>query len=129
MGQGTILVVEDDPGINHLFTRVLVRAGYQVESVTNAHDAYNAMVAADFDVIVCDMRMPGEMSGFDLLRKYSQKMKDGLMPVIAVSANEEFRQPCEEIGVEFFLSKPVMPTELVTMVDRVVTMRRQSAAT
>ncbi|MBK7833344.1 MAG: PAS domain S-box protein [Gemmatimonadetes bacterium] len=63
----TILLVEDDPAVRHLATRVLERAGYSVRA---AQDAYEALSLTDatcsgIDLVVSDVVMPG-MGGRDL---------------------------------------------------------------
>lgn len=63
----TILLVEDDPAVRHLATRVLERAGYTVRA---AQDAYEALSLTDatcsgIDLVVSDVVMPG-MGGRDL---------------------------------------------------------------
>ncbi len=63
----TILLVEDDPAVRHLTTRVLERAGYTVRA---AQDAYEALSLTDatcsgIDLVVSDVVMPG-MGGRDL---------------------------------------------------------------
>jgi DNA-binding response OmpR family regulator len=120
MSKGNVLILEDDPGIRHLFRRTLMRAGYEVEIADNTEDACALLFSQPFDLLVCDMRLPGRMTGYDLLVTLHDWIASRQLEVIAVSANEEFRAACREIGIDFFLSKPVMPTELTLLVNRLL---------
>ena len=53
-----ILVVEDDREICQLYSRVLVKNGYQVTCVSNGQEALNAIEQNYFDLIISDIMMP-----------------------------------------------------------------------
>lgn len=67
-GQGAaILVVEDFAALRVLVTRVLGAAGHRITGVATAPAARAACEAADFDVIVTDLAIPGG-NGADVAR-------------------------------------------------------------
>ncbi len=73
----TILLVEDDPGVRQLTTRLLARAGYDVRA---AADAYEALTVADagctgIDLVISDVVMPG-MGGRDLSLELRRRCPD-----------------------------------------------------
>jgi PAS domain S-box-containing protein len=61
-----VLVVDDEPGIRQATARFLNRSGMQVRAVSDGAEALRALRTQDFDVILCDVRMPG-MNGRDFL--------------------------------------------------------------
>ena len=61
-----VLVVDDEPGIRQATARFLNRSGMQVRAVSDGAEALRALRAQSFDVILCDVRMPG-MNGRDFL--------------------------------------------------------------
>ncbi|MFN8666544.1 MAG: PAS domain S-box protein [Gemmatimonadaceae bacterium] len=72
-----ILLVEDDPSVRHLATRVLERTGYSVRA---ARDAYEALTLIDgscsgIDLVVSDVVMPG-MGGRDLAQELRRRRAD-----------------------------------------------------
>jgi DNA-binding NtrC family response regulator len=62
----SILVVDDDPAIRHLFARLLTKAGYIVHEVSNGVEAKAALANVTFNLMVLDLNMP-EMDGFEVL--------------------------------------------------------------
>jgi len=64
-----ILLVEDEPAVRSLTRTVLQQLGHQVSVAEHAHDAIRIWKeqAADFDLLLTDMTMPGGMSGLELI--------------------------------------------------------------
>jgi len=62
----SVLVVDDEPGIRQATARFLNRSGMQVRAVSDGAEALRALRGQTFDVILCDVRMPG-MNGRDFL--------------------------------------------------------------
>jgi signal transduction histidine kinase/ActR/RegA family two-component response regulator len=54
-----ILVVEDEPTVAHLIADVLEDEGLHVEVLLDGHEAARRAAAEKFDLVICDMRMPG----------------------------------------------------------------------
>jgi putative two-component system response regulator len=61
-----ILVVDDEKTARGLVTRILEREGYRTTAVRDARQAQERLDGAPFDLIVCDVDLPGE-SGLDLV--------------------------------------------------------------
>jgi two-component system NtrC family sensor kinase len=64
----SILVVDDEPGIASLCSRILSRAGYQVTSYIDPHTAIEQVQVTHFDLLLVDIRMP-EVDGFDVITR------------------------------------------------------------
>jgi CheY-like chemotaxis protein len=58
----TILIVDDEPGIARALTFLLRRDGHTVETAANGRLALTKCQAQDYDMILCDLRMP-ELDG------------------------------------------------------------------
>lgn len=58
-----ILIVEDDPQLNHSVCSHLLLSGYEVAGCQNVHSAYDAMYGQMFDLIISDVMMPGIVIG------------------------------------------------------------------
>ena len=67
---GTILVVEDDPALRSVTSRILRKRGYHVFDASNGREALAlcARHEGEIDLIITDLVMP-EMSGYELSRK------------------------------------------------------------
>src|SRR5690554_7757921 len=62
-----ILVVEDEPIIRSALRRLLERHHYQVSEAGAVHEAVESYDLDDFDLIISDLRLPGE-PGTELIR-------------------------------------------------------------
>jgi CheY-like chemotaxis protein len=74
----TILLVEDEPAVRHLFATALTRAGYRVHEARNGEEALKVFeeVGQSVDLLLTDMRMP-YMGGAELARRLRER-KDSL---------------------------------------------------
>jgi PAS domain S-box-containing protein len=117
-----ILLAEDNP-VNALLTRELLRRrGHDVTEVNSGEGAVAAMRAASYDVLFTDIHMPG-LDGIEATRRIrSAESESGRQPtpIIALTADvlDAGRQACEDAGMDGFLSKPVSPAELDSMITR-----------
>jgi adenylate cyclase len=108
-----ILVVDDNEANRDLLSRRLVREGYYVTSAESGAAALALTAAEDFDLVLLDLMMPG-MSGFEVLCRLKADASTRHVPVIMISALEEFDSTvrCIEAGAEDYLPKPFNPVLL-----------------
>lgn len=55
-----ILIVDDEPAILQLLTRILINDGAEVQSAADGGQAIGLLERGWFDLIVCDLKMPGK---------------------------------------------------------------------
>ena len=67
MPQMAILVVDDEEGISKALAYLFRRDGHQVETAANGHLALARLQERQYDLILCDLRMP-ELDGPGLYR-------------------------------------------------------------
>jgi CheY-like chemotaxis protein len=84
-GERRALVVDDDPGIRVLVTRVLTRNGFLVESARDGGEAIEKVLQHDYDVITLDLMMP-RIDGFAVVKYLSEHRPEMLANVIVVTA-------------------------------------------
>jgi DNA-binding NtrC family response regulator len=63
-----ILIIEDEENVLEVMQRLLMRKGYSCDGVTNGMDGLNCIKNSHYDLIICDLRMPG-MSGIELFQE------------------------------------------------------------
>jgi PAS domain S-box-containing protein len=66
-GRRSVLVVDDEPSIRALLSRLLVRRGYDVTEAASCADVRAAAAERRFDVVLCDIRL-GDGTGGDCVR-------------------------------------------------------------
>jgi CheY-like chemotaxis protein len=112
-GQGSLLVVDDNPTNRDLLTRQLARHGYIVAAAADGADALEKLGSRDFDLILLDVIMPG-MDGVETLRRLKEDERMREIPVIMLSSLDEVESAirCIEAGAEEYITKPVQATLL-----------------
>jgi len=110
-----ILVVEDDREICQLYSRVLMKNGYQVSSAANGQEALDAIDKIYFDLIISDIMMP-VMNGYELV----QALRDSgcNTPVMMITAKDAFDDKRQGFlsGTDDYMVKPVDVNEMVLRV-------------
>lgn len=114
-----LLVVDDDAFIRRLNTMALLRSGYEVDTAEDGANAWDALHARDYQLMITDHHMPN-LTGLELLKKL--RAKNIPLPVIMASGSlpiEEFdRHPALKPAA--MLSKPYLLNALVQTVRHVL---------
>jgi PAS domain S-box-containing protein len=80
---GSVLLVEDNPEVSEATKELLVQLGYTVHTVPNAELGLEAVEHHDFNLVVSDIVMAGEMNGVALARAIREKTPD--LPLLLVT--------------------------------------------
>jgi putative nucleotidyltransferase with HDIG domain len=101
-----ILIVDDEEPIRKLLMRYLGTRNYDCVLAADALEARSRFEEEEFDVILCDINMPGE-SGLDLLRDLRGRNTD-LAAVMVTGADEpSVAKTAFEIGAYDYIVKPL----------------------
>ncbi len=108
----SVLIVDDDPGVRNVITRILNMNNYETTDVDNAEDALETVQTKNFDLIVCDVHMPG-MNGLEFLE--ALKLIDpGIASVVITSSDGvDIAVKAMRSGALGFVPKPFTSNELL----------------
>ncbi len=117
-----LLVVEDDLTNQMIVTTMLDNAGYRVSTADDGREALQMMRDHAFDLVLMDWHMP-EMDGLEVTRRVRHGASGAHaqgVPIVALTANAfaEDRAACLAAGMNDFLTKPVLATQLINVVQR-----------
>lgn len=107
-----ILLVEDNYSLRRLYSKALDRAGFNVYDAASLDIAYDALETQSFDLIVCDIQMGNDLS-FDIIPLCIEQQ----IPVVAMSSEYQYRQHCEDLGVDLFIQKPIPMKQFVEAIQ------------
>ena len=114
-----VFVVDDEPKIGKLFSNVLERDGYEVETYMNPVKMLDALDDGTEvpDVVLADMMMP-EMNGVELLETLQERNTD--IPVIIMTAHSSVQTAVEAMrqGAFHYLQKPVNLEEMRALLEK-----------
>jgi len=119
-------LLAEDHAVNQKFaTRVIHKAGHEVEVAINGVEVLAAWEGGGFDVILMDIQMP-EMDGHEATRRIRERELSmdppAHIPIIAMTANamKGDREKCLDAGMDGYVSKPVKRELLFAEIERVL---------
>lgn len=117
-----VLVVDDDPDMGKELERVLKRQHHDVSVCRGADEAFDLVMARDFDVVVTDLNMKG-MNGVELCERVVQNRRS--VPVIVVTAFGSLETAIATLraGAFDFLTKPFNTEQLTLSLERALSHR------
>ena len=124
-----VMVVDDDPYIVEIVTRILESHGHKVTPVNDGKTALFLLPQVDPEIILLDLGMPG-MDGFTILKELKAKAHWARIPVFMLTGHMD-RESVEHalrLGAVDYITKPIDPERLLARIDRVIKARVQEAA-
>lgn len=112
----TLLIVDDEPDLRGILSSELEYLGAKVYQAENVTAAKLIIDQHHIDLVISDIRMPGE-TGIDLLNYIKSKSSDG-PPVILITGFADItNQSAIEKGAAALLSKPFLLEDLFQMAN------------
>jgi two-component system phosphate regulon response regulator PhoB len=122
-----ILVVEDDKAISDLIILHLKKNSFDYLVVHNGEDALSHLDSFMPDFIILDWMIPG-LSGLEVLRRIRNKQENKNLPILMLTAknSEQDKIISFESGLDDYITKPFLPSELIARVKAVLKRTSQS---
>lgn len=113
-----LLIVEDDPLQQALLERILTGLPYALTITGNAHEALDAFEKLGHKVVICDVHLPGDISGTEILRRLMEKENPPV--VIMLTIDDGIRQIIDtlRLGAYDYVLKPAEPKEFQQIITR-----------
>ncbi len=114
-----ILVVEDNKVNQKVAAKFLTKWDAIVEFADNGAEALEKIKNNHYDVVLMDLLMP-VMDGYEATRQIRKLSKYETLPIIALTASamSHEREKAFEVGVDDYLSKPFIPSELYNKIAK-----------
>ena len=122
-GKIRILVVDDEAAVRSLLSARLVLEGYQCVLAGDAREAEAQIAASTFQVVLCDLHMPGK-SGLQLLREV--RATHPHVEFVICTGEDDVRTGIESMkqGAADYLVKPLQLDAVVTSIQRALDKQR-----
>ncbi len=112
-----VMVVDDEEDICNILNKYFAKGGHKVKTVNNGADAIKLIEEEEFDLVLCDMVMPG-ICGSDVIKAINNNLKK--RPVIGIMTGWcEHDKTLDQAGVkvEFVIRKPFKFSELAKQIN------------
>jgi DNA-binding NtrC family response regulator len=100
-----ILLIDDDEWIRDSMRVFFETEGCRLTSVETAEEALEMVHRQDFDLVICDYKLPG-LSGLTFLKELRQVQAHALTILITAYKTDELLSEAKKIGVHAFIAKP-----------------------
>jgi len=114
-----LLIVEDDEGLRQVLQIQLEHEGYETRSVASVEEALPILEKIPHDVVITDLNLPGA-SGLELLRQARALDPETAVILMTAFATVETAVQAMKQGAYDYITKPVHPFELKSLIERAV---------
>ncbi|MEW5975170.1 MAG: response regulator transcription factor [Acidobacteriota bacterium] len=130
MPQKKILIVDDDQSLADMLAVAVSSGGYAVQTATSGLEALNRVKEWLPDLILLDIQLP-DISGLEILRQLRSQSaaREAIVILITGSSGLEMKIEGFHTGANDYVSKPIVPRELLLKIERFLqTASNQQAA-
>ena len=117
-----VLVVDDNAANRSVLVEMLTPLGFELAEAVNGEGSIERAAAFEPDVVLMDLRMPGEIDGLEATRRLRDSPRGTALRIAAVSASAYAidRTECFAAGCDEFLAKPFREEELFALLGRLL---------
>jgi len=115
-----VLVIEDEPDLIQLVTKLIKKEGYLVTACEDGEQGYVAIQRDRPDLIVLDVNLP-TMDGFETCRRIKEDAMTRKIPLIIMTAAYTSAEDAErglKLGASEYIIKPFMHVPFIAAVRR-----------
>ena len=118
-----ILIVDDDETVRRSYLRSLESISNNIEAASDGEEALQTMEQKPFDVVLLDMRMPGQ-DGLSVLRTIKQKWPESEVVIITGYPTVASAKEAVRLGAYDYVAKPVGPQDVLNVTDGAITRKQ-----
>lgn len=113
-----ILIVDDIPTNVALIAAIIKKLNARQETAGNGEEALSLIDSFKPRIVLLDLMMPG-IDGWDIIKAIREKYSKEQMSIIVTSAITDYGTitECQNIGVDDFITKPIMPDLLLNSIQ------------
>ena len=116
----SILLVEDEPGIQLAIRGLLRREGHETTVASTGNQAIELLDDAVFDLVLTDLSLPDGVSGLDVVRHVGEHRPGTPVILITAYGSEHVARDAVEAGAFDYVPKPFNNDELRAVVQRAI---------
>jgi len=117
-----VLLVDDSVSIRKFVGQMLEKAGFDVLTAVDGHDAIQQLTEETVDVVITDLEMP-RVNGYALIEDMRRRSTTREIPVIVLTTRAGAKHVglAQRLGVRHYVAKPVDEQSFIRLVGSVTT--------
>jgi two-component system, NtrC family, nitrogen regulation response regulator NtrX len=121
MKRATILIIDDEPGIQTVLTDILEDEGYNVRCAGDGIEGMHMLDDDEVDLVILDIWLPNK-GGIDVLKEVKEERPELEVIVISGHANIDLAVKAVKLGAFDFLEKPLSLERVITLTKNALAM-------
>lgn len=117
--EAKIYFVEDEFDLSQIIKKYLEKEGFFVKVFLTGEEAMKH-VADDIDLWVLDIMLPGNVSGYDLIKEIKEKNPNTAVIFASARDHELDKITGLELGSDDYIAKPYSPRELILRIKAIL---------
>jgi len=114
-----VLIIDDDIDALKILQKILTRENYEVEVLSQWHDAFTLVNTFKPQVILLDILLSG-IDGRHISKQLKSNEQTRNIPIILITANPDIAKNIGTSGADDFLEKPFTKEELINKIEKLV---------
>lgn len=124
ISKASILVVDDEFGIRQTLKDFLTEYGYSVLTAGEGEEALSLFQTYPVDLVIADIRMPGELNGLMLTRRIKDLSPSTPVIVITGFATIDYAVESMKAGAVDFIGKPLRMNHTLFVIEKALETQR-----
>lgn len=120
--RAAVLVCDDEPLIRETLAEFLATEGFAVEAVGTGEEAAKRAAARFFDIVLCDVNLPG-IDGIETLHRVLAASPESFVLLITAYGTVESAVEAFQRGAQDYLMKPILLDEVLGKIRRLLKLR------
>ena len=112
-----VLIIDDEPAIRQILSKVAAGAGHTVTTAANGEEALTRLGKGDIDVALCDIRMP-DITGIEVVEKARLQGIDTIFLMMTAYASVNTAIEAMRAGAYDYMIKPLRSEDLVNRLEQ-----------
>ncbi len=118
-----VLVVDDEKGLRDMLSYTLRRLKFEVAVAEDGEKGVAAALAGDFEVVICDIMMPG-MDGIAVLEILKRERPSLEVIMVTGFPTDESAARAQDLGAFDYLAKPYDVLNLCAVIENAAARKR-----
>lgn len=118
-----LLFIDDEDIVLKSCRRIFAGGGYEIDTAASGEQGLAMALAANYDVVVTDLKMPG-MNGIEVLKTLRKERPEMVVVVFTGYANVETAREALKNGAFDYIPKPFTPDEITDVIQNALQARK-----